>query len=291
MAISQAWSVLKETAVDWYDDRAPRLAASLAYYALLSAAPLILLVISIAGLAFGDEAARGQIARAIGGVVGEQAAVGIQSIANAVHQTDSGVVGSVVGIAVLLFGASGAFGELQAALNEICKVAPKPGRGWRGLVFDRFFSFAMVMGVAFLLMVSLVVSAALSALGTFLQNSLPGGEAVWQVLNFVISLGVVTFLFALIMKFVPDAQIRWRDVWVGAAVTALLFIVGKTAFGLYLGKSNIASSYGAASSLVALVLWIYYSSQILFFGAEFTQVYARRFGAAVKPGKNAVSAD
>lgn len=289
MPVALAWSLLKDTAVDWYEDNAPRLAASLAYYALLSTAPLVLLAISIAGLVFGEEAARSQIAQAVGSVVGEQAAAGIQSVAGAAHHTRSGVIGSAVSIGVLLFGASGAFGELQTALNAIWEVEPKPGRGWRGFVRDRFFSFTMVLGVAFLLLVSLVVSAGLAALGKFLSSSLPGGEALWQVINFLISFGVVTLLFALILKVVPDARIRWHDVWIGAGVTALLFTVGKTLFGLYLGKSDVTSSYGAAGSIVALVLWVYYSSQILFFGAEFTQVYARRFGGAIKPSANAVA--
>lgn len=291
MSVSPAWSLLKDTAVDWYEDNAPRLAASLAYYALLSTAPLVLLAISIAGLVFGEEAARGQIAQAIGSVVGEQAAAGIQGVAGAAHHTRSGVIGSAVSIGVLLFGASGAFGELQTALNAIWEVEPKPGRGWRGFIRDRFFSFTMVLGVAFLLLVSLVVSAGLAALGKFLSSSLPGGEALWQVINFLISFSVVTLLFALILKVVPDARIRWHDVWIGAAVTALLFTVGKTLFGLYLGKSDVTSSYGAAGSIVALVLWVYYSSQILFFGAEFTQVYARRFGGSIKPSANAVATD
>jgi membrane protein len=288
MAVSHAWSLLRDTALDWYEDSAPRLAASLAYYALLSTAPLVLLAISIAGLVFGEEAARGQIAHAIGGVVGEQAAAGVQNVAAAAHAKHSGVIGSIVSIAVLLFGASGAFGELQTALNAIWEVEPKPGRGWRGFVRDRFFSFTMVLSVAFLLLVSLVVSAGLAALGKFLASSLPGGEALWQVVNFLISFGVVTLLFALILKVVPDAEVHWRDVWIGAFVTALLFTIGKTLFGLYLGKSDVASSYGAAGSIVALVLWVYYSSQILFFGAEFTQVYARRSGGAIEPSKNAI---
>lgn len=168
---------------------------------------------------------------------------------------------------------------------------PKPGRGVKGFLRDRFLSFTMVLGVAFVLLVSLLVSTVLSAMGTYLAGSLPGGETLWLVLNFAISLAVITFLFALIFKYVPDARIRWRDVWVGALVTALLFTLGKFLLGLYLGTSSVASSYGAAGSIVALVVWVYYAAQILFAGAEFTQVYARLFGADIQPSSQAVPAD
>jgi membrane protein len=200
-----------------------------------------------------------------------------------------GIVSSIVGIVVLLFGASGVFGELQAALNTVWEVQPKPDRGLWGMIKDRFFSFTMVLGVGFLLLVSLLLSAALSAVGRFLSERLPGGEALWQVLNFVISLGVVTSLFALIFKVVPDVKIEWRNVWIGAAVTALLFTLGKFLLGLYLGKASFASMYGAAGSLVVLVVWVYYSAQILFLGAEFTQVYARHNGSNMRPSSNAVA--
>jgi membrane protein len=288
MTMKQVGSILKDTAVEWYEDDAPRLAASLAYYTLLSTAPLILMSIAVAGVVFGEEAARGQIAEQIGQVVGAQAANAIQSIAKNAHQSHAGPLSSIVGIAIMLFGASGVFGELQTALNLMWDVKPKPDRGIKGFMRDRFFSFTMVVGVAFLLLVSLVVSALLSAFGRALSGSLPGGEALWQIANFVISFGVITGLFALIFKVVPDAKIRWRDVWVGAAVTALLFTIGKMLLGLYLGKSSFASSYGAAGSLVALVVWVYYASQILFVGAEFTQVYTRRVGSDIQPSDNAV---
>jgi len=286
--VRAAWAVIKETASDWEEDKAATLAAALAYYTLLSIAPMIVLAVAVAGLAFGDDAARGQISEQIGTLVGAEAGESIEAIAENAKAPDSGVLSTIIGLVVLLFGASGVFGELQSSLNTIWEVEPKPGRGVLGMVKDRFFSFTMVLGVAFLLMVSMVLSAAISSVGTFLESSLPGGEVLWTVLNFAISLGVITLLFALIYKVIPDAKIQWRDVWVGAAVTATLFTIGKLLVGLYLGKSTFVSSYGAAGSVVALVVWVYYSSQIVFLGAEFTQVYARRFGSHIEPSKNAV---
>jgi membrane protein len=290
MRPTEVWPTLKETAVDWNDDNAARLAAALAYYTLLSVAPLVVLAIALAGLVFGQQAAQGQISNEIGSVVGAQAGEAIQAIARSARAPQTGIVSSIVGLVVLFFGASGVFGELQSALNAIWKVAPKPGRGIWGVVKDRFFSFTMVVGVGFLLMVSLLLSAALAGAGRFLGGSMPGGEPLWFVINFSVSFGVVTALFALIFKIVPDAEIRWHDVWIGATATAMLFTTGKMLLGLYLGKPGVTSSYGAAGSIVALVVWVYYSSQILFLGAEFTQVYARRCGSRIRPSKGAVAA-
>ena len=281
--------LLRDTGADWYEDSAPRLAASLAYYTLLSTAPLVLLSVSVAGLVFGEDAARGQIVAQLSHVVGAQAASVLEAIAKNAHEEPSGLVSGVISVVLLLLGASGVFGELQTALNAMWGVKPKPGRGVRGFLRDRFLSFTMVLGVAFMLLVSLVISAGLSAAAHFFADALPGGAAVWQALNFVISLGVITGLFALIFKVVPDAAVRWRDVWVGAGVTAFLFSIGKHVLGLYIGSSSIASSYGAAGSVVAYVVWVYYASQILFLGAEFTQAYARLEGKPIEPAPNAVS--
>lgn len=281
--------LLRDTGTDWYQDDAPRLAASLAYYTLLSTAPLVLLSVSVAGLAFGEEAARGQIAGQLGKVVGTQAASVLEAIAKNAHEAPSGLFSSIISIVLLLLGASGVFGELQTALNAMWGVKPKPGRGVRGFVRDRFLSFTMVLGVAFMLLVSLLISAALSAAGHFFADALPGGATLWQAVNFVFSLAVITGLFALIFKVVPDAAVRWRDVWVGAGVTAFLFTIGKLLLGIYLGSSSVASSYGAAGSLVAYVVWVYYASQILFLGAEFTQAYARMEGKPIEPAPNAVA--
>ena len=288
---SRAWQVLKQTATGWDEDNVTRLAASLAYYTLLSIAPLIILAVAVAGLAFGEEAARAHISSQLASVVGGGAASAIQSIATNAHTPGRGVLSVIVGLVVLLFGASGVFGELQSALNTVWNVAPKPGRGVWGLVKDRFFSFTLVVGVAFLLLVSLIVSAALAWLGQALAGALPGGSAVWQILNFFISLAVVTALFGLMFKTVPDVNIKWREVWVGAAVTAALFTLGKFLLGLYLGGAGVSSAYGAAGSIVALVIWVYYSAQVLLIGAEFTEVYARLSGARITPSAQAVPLD
>lgn len=286
--LETAWNLVKTTASDWIDDKAPRLAAALAYYALLSLAPLIVLALAVAGFVFDEEAARGGIARQMASVVGTSGAQAVQSIVENAKAPGAGIFSTVVGIVVLLFGASGVFGELEAALDTIWEVEPRPGQGIKGLIRDRLFSFAMVMGVAFLLLVSLILSAVLAAVGTFLSGVLPGGEAVWQVINFAISLAVVTGLFAIMFKVVPHAKIAWHDVWIGAFATALLFTLGKLLIGLYLGKASVASSYGAAGSLVVLVIWVYYSASILLFGAEFTQVYATRHGSRIEPTENAI---
>jgi membrane protein len=284
----EIWAILKETGSDWSNDNATRLAAALAYYTVLSIAPLLVLAVSIAGLVFGEEAAKGQIASELAGVVGPQAGEGIETVLNHAKSPEKGALGSIIGGIVLLFGASGVFGELQSSLNAIWEVAPKPGRGVWGFLRQRFFSFSMVLGVAFLLLVSLVLSALLAGLGSRLESSLPGGELLWQIVNFFISLGLITGLFALLFKVVPDANVQWRHVWIGAAVTAVLFVIGKFALGLYLGRASVASPYGAAGSIIVLVIWVYYAAQILFLGAEFTQVYARRRGARIEPSSHAV---
>jgi membrane protein len=276
------WLLLKVTVNDFIDDNAPRLAAALAYYALLSLAPLVVIAVAIAGFALSDDAARGGIAAELGGLVGAEGAKAVESVVANARAPAAGFLSTFAGILVLLFGASGVFGELQSALNTIWSVEARPGRGIRGFIKDRLFSFAMVMGVAFLLLVSLVVSAALAAAGRFLSGALPGGEALWQVLNLVISIGVVTGLFGLLFKTVPNARVAWRDVWIGAFVTAALFTLGKFLIGLYLGKSGFSSSYGAAGSLVVFVIWVYYSSIILLLGAEFTEVYASHFGSRIR---------
>jgi membrane protein len=286
-----AWSIAKETAEDWLHDDAATQAAALAYYALLSLAPLLVISIAVASWFLGPEAARGGVERELGNVVGEQAAHGIQAVIIHAQQPTSSVVGTVVGIVSLFVGASGVFGQLQTSLDTIWEVQPRPDRGWLAQVKDRFVSFTMVLGVAFLLLVSLVLSSVLSSLGNILADTLPGGATLWQGLNIAFSLGVITLLFALIFKIIPDAKVAWRDVWGGALFTALLFTIGKQLLGIYLGKAAVGSAYGAAGSLVALVVWVYYASQILFMGAEFTQVQARRRGASIEPTANAVSTE
>jgi membrane protein len=283
--------LLKDTVKDWQEDKVPRLAAALAYYTLLSLAPLLIIAVAVAGLFFGEEAARGQLSNQLTSLAGAQAGQALQSILAQARTPEAGTLATVVGVVVLLFGASGVFGELQSALDTIWEVTPKPGRGIKGVLRDRFLSFTMVLGVAFLLLVSLVISAGLAALGKFMGAALPGGAVLWQIVSAVVSFLLVAVLFALMFKVIPDVKIAWRDVWVGALFTAFLFVLGKGALGLYLGRGAVGSPYGAAGSLVVLVVWVYYSTQILFFGAEFTQVYAHMYGSRLVPTENAMPLD
>ena len=283
-----AVTLLQTTGKTWLDHKAPRLAASLSFYTLLSLAPMLILAVSVTGLLFGEDAAKGQIAGQLSGLLGEKGALAVQDVLANAKTPSSGVIGTIVGIVIALFGASGVFGELQGTLNSIWGVDSKPGRGIKGFLHDHVFSFGLVLGVAFLLVVSLALSAALAVLGAFFAQTLPGGAALWQVANLLISICVTAVLFGLIYKVVPDVEIGWRDVWVGALVTSVLFSVGKFGIGLYLGRSSVASPFGAAGSVVALVVWVYYSSQILFFGAALTQAYAKVRGHEVVPTKNAV---
>ncbi|HJQ83928.1 MAG TPA: YihY/virulence factor BrkB family protein [Candidatus Binatia bacterium] len=286
--LRMGWGLVREAFGDWSEDKAPRLGAALAYYTVFSIAPLLLIVIAIAGMVFGPEAARGQIVAQLETLIGPDAARAVQEMLANAQRPSAGIVATVVGVVTLLLGASGVFGQLQDALNTVWEVEPKPGRGIMGIVRDRFLSLTMVLGTGFLLLVSLVLSAVVASAGEVLRGLGPGLEAVGHVVELVISFGVVTLLFAGIFKYLPDVQIAWRDVWIGAVVTAFLFVVGKVAIGLYLGHASIASAYGAAGSLVVLLVWVYYSAQILLFGAELTQVYANRSGKRVRPAENAV---
>ncbi len=280
-------TLFRETAKDWSEDKCSRLAAGLAYYTALSIAPLLVVAIAVAGLVFGADAARGAIMDQLGGLVGSDSAATIESMIDSANRPRTGVLATIFGVVVLLFGATGVFIELQDSMNTIWEVQPKPGRGiWR-LIRQRFLSLGMVFGIAFLLLVSLVVNAGLAALGDVLGAILPGVPIVWQGLTMLLTLAVVMLLFAMIFKVLPDVKIPFRDVWIGAAVTAVLFIVGKLLLGLYIGRADLASSYGAAGSVVVLLLWIYYSAQIFFFGAEFTQAYARMHGSRIEPTANA----
>jgi membrane protein len=290
MSVKETISILKETFSEWMEDQAPTLGAALAYYTVFSLAPLLIISISIAGLFFGKEAAQGQIFDQLRGLLGDESGRAMQvMVQNASAEPATGFVATLVGFVILLFGASGAFGQLQMSLNAIWGVQPKPGRGILGIIQDRILSFGFILVVGFLLLVSLVLTAVIAFVGHRFGDMVPGMEALAQILNSIFSLAVITLLFAMMFKFLPDARIAWHDVWIGAFITAALFTVGKFALGLYLGKSGVASSYGAAGSLIVLLLWVYYSSQIVFFGAEFTQVYANRFGSHVAPSKNAVA--
>ena len=290
MSPKAIWRLLKNAFDEWSEDKAPRLGAALAYYTMFSLAPLLIIVIGVAGLVSGEKAARGEIARQLKQTVGETAASAIENLLKDTHSTGTSSWAAVIGFLILLFGATGLFVQLQDALNTIWKVAPKPGRPILKLLRDRLLSFLLVLGTASLLLILLIVSATLSALNRFMgPDTLPGGTYWWQVINGLVSFGFSTLLFAMIFKVLPDVRIAWRDVWVGAAVTALLFTAGKYLLGLYLGQSTTTSAFGAAASLVVLLLWIYYSAQILLFGAEFTRAYANQFGSQVLPAENAVA--
>jgi len=291
MKAGDAIGLLKESAMEWVDDNASTLGAALAYYTAFSLAPLLIIAIGIAGLVLGDEAARGQIFEQMRGLLGDEGGKTVETMVQSASKPSQGILATTIGAITLLFGASGVFGQLQASLNTIWGVEAKPGRGIMGMIKDRFLSFGMILAVGFLLLVSLLLTAALAAVGKWFGGMIPGGETVGHILNFVVSFAVITLLFAMIFKFLPDVKMAWSDVWFGSAMTALLFTIGKFGLGLYLGKSSVSSSYGAAGSLIVLLLWVYYSAQIVFFGAEFTQVYANRFGSHVEPAEGAVKVE
>lgn len=287
LKITTIFKLLKEAFQEWQQDKVSRLAAALAYYTVFSITPLLVIAIAIAGAVFGEDAAKGEIVQQINGLVGDQGAKAIEvTLANA-NQPDISGFASLISVAILLLGASGVFAQLQDALNTIWNIQAKPDGGIWEFIRKRLLSFGMVLAIGFLLLVSLLVSAALSGLGKFEISILPGFTFIWQIINFAISFGFIALLFALIYKYLPDATIKWDDVIVGSIITALLFTFGKFAIGLYLGRGSLGSAYGAAGSLVIFLAWVYYSAQILLFGAEFTQVYARKFGKKITPNRHA----
>jgi len=287
MNFSAFWQLLKETYAQWSEAKPFQLAAALAYYTLFSLAPLLLIAIAVAGLAFGREVTEYQILTTFQGFMGSQGAEAVKGLLHSTSDTGTGIVATMVGIVTLLIGAGGVVGQLQESLNTIWEVEAKSESGIWSLLRTRLVSFAMVLGVGFLLLVSLLISAALAAMVQFVQGVLPGGEALWHGIEFVVSLGLTTLLFAMIYKVVPDVNLTWRDVWIGSAMTAALFTIGKFLLGLYLGREGVTSPYGAAGSLVLVLLWVYYSALIFFFGAAFTKVYAATYGTGVKPAEYA----
>jgi membrane protein len=280
--------VLKQTFKEYSEDKISRHAAALAYFTIFSIAPVLVIIISVAGLVLGEQAVQNEIAGQIEGLVGAESAAMIQSMIASASDTGSSTLATIVGVAVLVFAATGLFVQLQDSLNTIWEIKSAPEGGITKFITKRIFSFTMILGIAFLLLVSLVISAALAAVTRYFEGLLPGSDILWLVLNYVITFGVITLLFALIFKILPDAKIAWSDVWLGAAVTAFLFMIGQLAIGLYLGRSSVSSSYGAAGSLVVILLWIYYSAQILFIGAEFTQVQAKISGTGIEPEEGAI---
>jgi membrane protein len=270
------------------EDNATRLAAAIAYYAIFALAPLLIIAIAIIGLVFGKEAAQDRVVEQFQDLVGEGGADAIRTMIVSIDRPRAGIIATVTGVAALMFGAGNMFLSLQDSLNTIWEVTPKPGRGIRNMIRERFLSFAMVLGTGFLLLVSLLISTGLAAFSEYLTGILPELYYISQAVNLIISLGIITLLFAMIFKVLPDVIIAWSDVWIGAAVTALLFTVGKYFIGLYLGHISTESAYGAAGSLVILLLWVYYSALILLLGSEFTQVYANRHGSRVVPAEHAM---
>jgi membrane protein len=282
------WDLLKNTFTDWSEDKAPRLAAALAYYTVFAIAPILVIAIAVAKM-FGFSGAQDEIIGQVSGVVGQQAGEAIRTMVENRGQSNStNILATIVGLVTLFIAATGLFGELQDSLNTIWEVQPKPNQGILATLKNRFFSFTMVLGVGFLLLVSLVISTILSSLGNSFGGPPESQTIVWKAVNFIIAFGVTTLLFALIYKVIPDVKIAWSDVWMGALVTAVLFTVGKFLIARYLANESTASSYGAAGALVLVLIWVYYSAQILFLGGEFTQVYAKSYGSRIQPAENAV---
>lgn len=274
------WSLIKTAASEWSDDKADRLGAALAFYSILSLGPLLLLLLAGVGAIFGEEAARGQIVAQISGMIGRDSAQTVQGlIAASASQKGQGLIATLFGFATLLIGASGVFSQLQDALNTIWDAPETAAKRWWHMITDRLIALAVVLAGGLLLIVSLVASAALSSASEHTTLLQPDVAIALQTANFLLSFAIMTILFALIFKILPDANVAWRDVWTGAALTAILFTLGKSLIGFYLGHTGVASTYGAAGSVVVILIWVYYSSQILFFGAEFTQVYARTLGS------------
>ena len=288
MKAKSLWKFLKDSVMQWIEDDPLALAAALSYYTLFSLAPLLIIVIAIAGFVFGQEAAENRIVETLQGLIGQESSLAIQAIIqNASNKPKTGLVSTVAGVVVLLFGAGGVVGQLQTSLNTIWGVAPKPGEALWGFVRQRFVSFAMVLGIGFLLLVSLAVSALVTGFTRVMGEVLGATVFLTHALDLFVSFSFVTVLFAMIYKYLPDARIQWRDVWIGAGLTSFLFTIGKILIGIYLGTSGVASTYGAAGSLITVLLWVYYSSLIFFLGAELTQVFARDYGSGVVPAKNA----
>jgi membrane protein len=272
------WQLLKDTVISFIDDEALSRGAAISFFTVTSIAPVLLIVIAIAGLAFGRDAAEGAITEQLAGLMGQQTAEVLQSAVASAAAKPSGILATIIGILTLFVTASGVFGEMQSALNTIWKAGPI-GTTVSRLIRARAASLGLVAALGFLLMVSLVVSAALAAFGNHLSSLLPFGKLLLSVLNLIVSLALISILFAAIYKVLPDRHLEWRDVAVGAVVTAVLFTVGKSLIGWYIGSGSVASSYGAAGALIVLLLWVYYSAQIFLLGAEFTKAYANRHGS------------
>jgi membrane protein len=277
MNIKDFLSITKTAFAAWNRHEAPRLGAALAFYTILSLSPLVIIVLALAGLIFSRSTAQAHLLGQVQGMIGPEGGRAVQSMLANVQRPAAGILGTSVGLLSLLFGASGVFTELRSALNLIWEVKPEQTSGLIAILRERFFSFGMVLSIGFLLLVSLVVSAVLAAAGKFFGGLLPIPSPVLAVLNFLVSYIGVAVLFGLIFKFVPEAKVRWQGIWPGALVTAVFFTIGKTLIGLYLGKSSVGSAYGAAGSVIVVIVWVYYSAQLFFFGAELTHAYTEHY--------------
>ncbi len=286
--LRNAVRLFKSAANEWSNDKAARLGASLSYYTIFSLAPVLLLVIAVAGMVLGTQAAQGKIVEQLSGLLGADAAKAIQTMLEKSSHHKGGILATAIGFVTLIVGATGVMIELQDALNTVWKVVAKPGRGLKGIIRDRLLSFGIVLGFGFLLLVSLVLSAAVAVVDSWIGGFMPARVVLGYVLSYGLSLGLVAFVLAAIFKILPDVKIAWRDVWIGALVTSVLFHLGKFGISLYIGKASVASTFGAAGSLAVLLVWIYYSSQIVLFGAEFTRVYANEYGTRVVASDNAI---
>jgi membrane protein len=268
------WHLAKTTLVTWHSDKVPSLAAALAYYTAFSIAPFLVICIGIAGIVLGKDAAQHQMLQQIANLLGSKSAEQIHVMIDSISKPSSSITATICGLIILIFGTMGLFGQLQDGLNTIWGVKVKRKRSLYAIFKDRFLSFAMVFGLAFLFLVSLMLSTVLTAWANYMNGIIPGLEEVWLISDFIISFFITTILFAMIFKILPDAMIKWRNVLIGAIITALLFTLGKFILEIYLSKNDIGSAYGAAGSLIVILIWVYYSAQILFLGAEFTKVYS-----------------
>ena len=291
MPFKRTWQVAKATLSQFMAHGAMQLGAALAFYTIFSLAPILVIVIAVAGIVWGEEAIEGEVLEQVEANVGEDAAHLIQTIIQGASDVGQGIIAIVLGAIATIVGATGVFAQLKASLNHIWGVKPKPGQPILGLLWSRLLSFAMVLTIAFLLLVSLVVSSTVSAVVGYADQSLPMPSWVLSLSQYLVSLGIISLLFAVIFKYLPDIEIQWKDVWIGAMVTAVLFVVGESLLSLYLTYSSVGSSYGAAGSLVLLLMWVYYSSLIFLLGAEFTQVYSNQVGSGSKPSSLAVPED
>jgi membrane protein len=280
VSIPHFWRLIKKSCVAWMDDYASSMGAALAYYTVFSLAPLLLLVIAVAGLVFGAEAARGEIVVQLRGLIGADGAVAVQGLLESANAPAKSFWASIISVLTLLIGATSVFAELQSALDRIWR-APEAvqGVGIMGLLRSRLLSFGLIVSIGFLLLVSLVISAGLAALGRWWEPVFGTWATVLQIVNAVVSFGLITVLFALVYRILPRVKVAWKDVWTGAAVTALLFTVGKFLIGFYLGNAGVSSAFGAAGSIIVVLVWVYYSAQIFLLGAEFTWVYAHAHGS------------